>query len=66
MTAFFTVIVIFLFVNLITLFCMAFYLKRIRDEIIILNDTSVKTLNVLKEISVSEKEKKSTLEPKNK
>jgi len=43
---------------------LSFYLSVIRDEIIKSNEIQTRMLNILKEISMSEKEKESTLEPK--
>jgi hypothetical protein len=43
---------------------LSFYLSVIRDEIIKSNEIQTRMLNILKEISISEKEKESTLEPK--
>jgi len=64
MSALITGIIILIIIYSIILFCLPFYVRRIRNEIIVLNENAVKMLNVLKEISDSEREKVSTIEPK--
>jgi hypothetical protein len=56
-------IIAFSIVCAIVIIRLPFYLSGIRDEIIKSNEIQTRMLNLLKEISASEKEKESTLEP---